>query len=167
MDTNPWPPIPAHAIEIAGRPMLPERLTEIDGKPYVRCYLHGLIPADHRCAESPGDHFCGVSAHPNQTEGEHHDDQAVSHEEWDRIQSMKWQNWKRTAEIAIEALRVADEYLDGFVWLTEPEFSELRNIKRASKRAQRRVAVLTEHNGLSPRQLDRLNAAHSAGLGEP
>lgn len=81
---TPWPPIPEHAIEIDGRWMLPDRLTEIDGKPYVRCYLHGLIPADHRCDESPGDHYCGTAAHPNQSEGEEHDDQATPHREWDR-----------------------------------------------------------------------------------
>jgi hypothetical protein len=86
---DPWPPIPAHAVDIDGRPMLPERLVEVDGKPYVRCYLHGLIPADHRCGNSPGDHYCGTAAHPNQAEGEEHDDQASSHDEWDRIQSDK------------------------------------------------------------------------------
>lgn len=41
---------------------------------------------------------------------------------------------------AIEALRLADLYLDGFVWTTEPEFSELQRIKAASKRAQQRWA---------------------------
>ena len=82
MQSDPWPPIPAHAIEIAGRAMLPERLVDIEGRPYVRCELHGLIPADHRCAESPGDHFCGVSAHPNHTPGDDHDDQCTPHEAW-------------------------------------------------------------------------------------
>lgn len=86
---NPWPPIPDHAIDVGGRPMLPERLIDVEGKPYVRCYLHGLIPADHRCDQSPGDHFCGVAAHPNHVEGEDHDDQACSHAEWSATQSDK------------------------------------------------------------------------------
>ena len=37
---------------------------------------------------------------------------------------------------AIEALRLADNYLDGFVWVTEPEFSELETIKMASREVQ-------------------------------
>jgi hypothetical protein len=41
------------------------------------------------------------------------------------------------AREATEALALADLYLDGFVWVTEPEFSELEAIKAASKRAQR------------------------------
>jgi hypothetical protein len=41
------------------------------------------------------------------------------------------------AEAAVEALRLADLYLDGFVWVTEPEFSELEAIKGASERAQK------------------------------
>ncbi len=91
----PWPPIPAHAVEIGGRPMLPERLTEIDGKPYVRCDLHGLIPADHRCEDSPEDHHCGTQAHPNfDFDGAGHDDQASSHRDWadnllDRINAIR------------------------------------------------------------------------------
>ena len=84
-----WAPIPEHAIDIAGRPMLPERIVEVEGKSYVRCYLHGLIPADHRCGQSPGDHFCGTAAHPNQVEGDDHDDQARSHDEWSATQSEK------------------------------------------------------------------------------
>lgn len=40
------------------------------------------------------------------------------------------------ARKAIEALRMADAYLDGFVWLTEPEVSELAAIRAASKEAQ-------------------------------
>lgn len=42
----------------------------------------------------------------------------------------------QVASEAIEALRIADLYLDGFVWVTEPEFSELEAIKAASKRVQ-------------------------------
>lgn len=42
------------------------------------------------------------------------------------------------ADEAIAALRLADLYLDGFVWTSEPEFSELERIKSASKRAQER-----------------------------
>lgn len=38
---------------------------------------------------------------------------------------------------AVAALTTADLYLDGFVWVTEPEFSELEAIKAASKRVQR------------------------------
>lgn len=87
--TDPWPPIPAHAVDIDGRPMLPERLTEVDGRPYVRCYLHGLISADHRCEDSPSDHYCGTAAHPNQVEGEEHDDQGTSWSKWDHVQSAK------------------------------------------------------------------------------
>lgn len=43
------------------------------------------------------------------------------------------------AEQAVEALKVADLYLDGFVWVSEPEFSELRSIKKASNLAQARL----------------------------
>lgn len=96
-------PIPEHAVVIAGRPMLPERLTEIDGKPYVRCYLHGLIPADHNCGASPGDHLCGVAAHPNQVEGGDHDDQATPHRQWsdnllDRINAIRGLHCKDISE---------------------------------------------------------------------
>lgn len=83
MTHNPWPPIPAHTIEIGGRPMLPERLIEVDGKPYLRCHLHGLIPADHRCGDSPSDHCCGEAAHPNQPEGEDQDDQGTPWSDWE------------------------------------------------------------------------------------
>lgn len=41
------------------------------------------------------------------------------------------------AESAVDALRLADVYLDGFVWLTEPEASELEGIQAASENAQR------------------------------
>lgn len=69
--------------------MLPERLMDVEGKPYVRCYLHGLIPADHRCDQSPSHHFCGTAAHPNHVEGEDHDDQGTSHNDWAQAQSEK------------------------------------------------------------------------------
>lgn len=119
---EPWAPIPDHAIEIAGRPMLPERLTDIEGVPYVRCYLHGLIPADHDCGKSPGDHWCGVAAHPNQVEGEDHDDQMSSHDDWSAMQSSQ--------KLALtDALFRAVLYLDGFIWLHDPEASELDAIK--------------------------------------
>jgi hypothetical protein len=123
---------------------------QIDGVDYVRCDLHGLIPLDHQCAEAPGDHWCRAAAHPNYDSEDA--DQAVSHRQWDSILTMKVRNWQRVAEKAVEALRVADLYLDGFVWVTEPEFSELRDIKRASSNAQKKAAALTESNGLTARQ---------------
>lgn len=43
-----------------------------------------------------------------------------------------------------EALALADLYLDGFVWLGEPEVSELRRIKRASRAAQAAIAELVD-----------------------
>jgi hypothetical protein len=137
-----------------------ERLTVIDGREYVDCPLHGLIALDHLCAKSPGDHWCREAAHPdyNPEDG----DQMTPHDEWERVLSLKVQNWQRTAENAAKALALADAYLDGFVWLQNPEWAELRAIKAASKRAQRRVADLGEHNGLTARQLDRLNAASPA-----
>lgn len=91
-----WPPIPEDAVEIDGRWMLPERLMYPDGhRPYVRCYLHGLIPADHRCGNSPGDHYCGTAAHPNLGEDEDHDDQATSHDDWSRYQGWERQHLRR------------------------------------------------------------------------
>lgn len=59
----------------------------------------------------------------------------------------------QVASEAIEALRMADLYLDGFVWVTEPEFSELEAIKAASKRVQRMWAEMGEpqsQSGLRP-----------------
>src|SRR5579862_4295220 len=112
--------------------IVPSRLVQIEGVDYVRCPLHGLIPLDHECSKAPGDHWCRTAAHPayDPSTGEDGlDDQACSHREWDWIQGMKIDNWKRTAEAAVEALRLADLYLDGFVWVSEPEFSELRHIK--------------------------------------
>jgi hypothetical protein len=46
-----------------------------------------------------------------------------------------------------DALKLADVYLDGFVWTTEPEHSELRSIKAASKRAQRAVRRFADDQG--------------------
>lgn len=69
--------------------VVPERLLRIDGVDYVRCDLHGLIPLDHECSKSPGDHWCRQFAHPTHKPGDPDDDQAVSHREWDRIQSEK------------------------------------------------------------------------------
>lgn len=48
----------------------------------------------------------------------------------------------QVASEAIEALRLADLYLDGFVWTTEPEFSELEAIKAASRRVQKMWAEM-------------------------
>ena len=45
--------IPEGVITIDGFPnqwVLPERLVEVEGRQYVRCELHGLIPADHNCS---------------------------------------------------------------------------------------------------------------------
>jgi len=45
-----WAPIPDHAVYLDAFPrqaVLPERLVEIEGRQYVRCEVHGLIPADH------------------------------------------------------------------------------------------------------------------------
>ena len=98
MENDRWAPIPDHAIHIEGFPhqwVLPERLVEVEGRQYVRCEIHGLIPADHDCAASPGDHLCLVSAHPNHVPGEDHDDQAVPSGEWadhllDRINEIRF-----------------------------------------------------------------------------
>lgn len=78
-----------HTVVVGGMTMLPERLTEVDGKPYVRCYMHGLIPADHHCSFSPADHHCGQAGHPKQVEGESYEDQMVTHDELADIQSEK------------------------------------------------------------------------------
>lgn len=51
------------------------------------------------------------------------------------------------AESAVEALRVADLYLDGFVWITEPEASELEKIRETSRRSQQ---MLDEVRGAIP-----------------
>lgn len=40
------------------------------------------------------------------------------------------------AVMALDALAKADAYLDGFVWLADPEASELEVIKAASKAAR-------------------------------
>lgn len=94
-----WDPIPERAVKFLGRRMLPERLEVVEGRPYVRCYLHGLIPADHRCEDSPGDHLCNVGAHPNAPINDEgfanpHDDQCSSHKDWndnllDRINAIR------------------------------------------------------------------------------
>lgn len=102
MNASHWPPIPERAVKFLGRWMLPERIEVVEGRPYVRCYLHGLIPADHRCEDSPGDHLCNEGAHPNapvdgvDAEGfaNPHDDQATSHKDWtddllDRINAIR------------------------------------------------------------------------------
>ena len=134
--------------------VMPERLLRIDRVDYVRCDLHGLIPLDHECSKSPLDHWCREAAHPNYDPEDR--DQGVSHRQWDTTQGMKVENWRKIALEAVEALKVADLYLDGFVWVTEPEFSELRDIKRASKKVQRWVETLTKQNGLTKSQLDTL-----------
>ncbi len=87
MSGRQWAPIPDHAIDVPmgdGRsyPVLPERLVEVEGRQYVRCELHGLIPADHQCGASPSDHLCAVAGHPNHVPGEPHDDQCTPHAEW-------------------------------------------------------------------------------------
>lgn len=103
MDTERWAPIPDHAILIDGFPhqwVLPERLVEVEGRQYVRCEVHGLIPVEHNCATTAGDHLCMVAAHPNHVPGEDHDDQATSHDEWtDHLMSRAQ---------AIQALHVKD-----------------------------------------------------------
>lgn len=68
-------------------PVVPERLVQIDGMDYVRCDLHGLIPLDHKCAESPSDHWCRAAAHPQWDPED--GDQGCSHREWSGIQSEK------------------------------------------------------------------------------
>ena len=87
MSGESWAPIPDHDIEIdmgdgLSYPVLPERLVEVEGRQYVRCEVHGLIPADHNCRASPSDHLCAVAAHPNHQPGDDHDDQCSSHREW-------------------------------------------------------------------------------------
>lgn len=92
-----WAPIPDHAITIDGFPrqwVLPERLEVIEGRMYVRCEIHGLIPADHDCGATPSDHLCLVAAHPNHVPGEDHDDQCTPHRAWaenllDRINAVR------------------------------------------------------------------------------
>lgn len=107
-------------------PVLTERLVQIDGIDYVRCELHGLIPLLHECSASPGDHWCREAAHPNYDPAD--GDQATSHREWDRIQSAK-------VHRLTEALLRACLYLDGFVWLADPEASELDDIKETCAQA--------------------------------
>lgn len=72
--------------------VVPERLVTIENREYVRCPTHGLIPLDHNCAKSMGDHYCRVAAHPGYdpaTGEDGLDDQATPHDEWDRVQSDK------------------------------------------------------------------------------
>lgn len=80
-----WAPIPDHAVLIDGFPhqwCLPERLVEVEGQTFVRCEVHGLIRADHRCGDTPFDHLCLVAAHPNHVVGEDPDDQGMSYADW-------------------------------------------------------------------------------------
>lgn len=73
-------------------PVVPDRLIRIDGIDFVRCPMHGLIPLEHECSKSPGDHWCRAAAHPtyDPAEGpEGLDDQACSHREWGDTQSAK------------------------------------------------------------------------------
>jgi hypothetical protein len=73
------------------------------------------------------------------------------------------------ADEAIAALRLADLYLEGFVWTTEPEFSELERIKAASRSVQEKWEVRYEagesHSSPSDTseadQPDRHRPAHS------
>jgi hypothetical protein len=60
-----------------------------EGPVTVECPLHGTMPAAHRCGESPMDHACGVSLHPNYDPEVGHDDQGVSHDEWSSTQGEK------------------------------------------------------------------------------
>lgn len=52
--------------------------------------------------------------------------------------------WRLTAELAAEALVLADAYLDGFVWLDERECDELWLIKEASRKAQAAVREISQ-----------------------
>lgn len=138
--------------------IVPARLVQIEGVDYVRCPLHGLIPLDHHCTKSPIDHWCREAAHPanDPTLGvDGLDDQGVSHDEWGRILLAQRDYWHKVAQRAAEALALADQYLDGFLWLDDPEASELEAIKRASKVAQKRVAgPMQGPKGISQKALD-------------
>lgn len=101
-------------------PVVPERLVRIDDVDYVRCDLHGLLPLLHRCSASPLDHWCREAAHPNYDPED--GDQGVSNDEWSTMQS------ERVRKLT-DALSRACLYLDGFVWLHDPEASELDDIK--------------------------------------
>lgn len=68
------------------------RITFIEGRAYVRCPIHGLLPLDHHCSHSPGDHWCRAAAHPcyDPASGvDGLDDQATSHEAWAATQAAK------------------------------------------------------------------------------
>lgn len=109
---------------------------------------HGVTCADsaidHRCDEMP------------------HDDQGVTWREWESILLAQRNYWHRVAQRAAEALALADEYLDGFVWLEDPERAELSAITRASKRAQHRAAgPIQGPSEVSRKALDIVRAAHT------
>lgn len=102
-----------------------ERLTVIDGREYVRCPMHGLIALDHACFEAPSDHWCRTAAHPAYdpaTGADGLDDQGCSHTESAFIQSAKIQS-------LADALLMACLYLEGFVWVSDPEASEMDYMK--------------------------------------
>lgn len=101
-------------------PVVPERLVQIDGVDYVRCGLHGLIPLTHNCADSPHDHWCRSAAHPSHDPADG-DQGGTNHDEIHRL------SWK--VHNLADALLRACMYLEGFVWVSEPEFSELEGIK--------------------------------------
>ena len=101
--------------------VVPDRLIQIDGVDYVRCDLHGLIPLDHYCAKTPHDHWCRQWAHPNYDDGD--GDQGRPWEDEQTYYSIKTHN-------LAEALLMACLYLEGFVWVSEPEFSEMEAMKQ-------------------------------------
>jgi hypothetical protein len=101
-------------------PVVPERLIRIDDIDYVRCELHGLMPLLHKCADSPHDHWCREAAHPNYNPED--GDQGRSHADESTHQSLRVHH-------LTDALLRACLYLDGFIWLHDPEASELDDIK--------------------------------------
>lgn len=101
-------------------PVVPERLVQIDGVDYVRCERHGLIPLDHHCAKTPHDHWCREAAHPDYDPAD--GDQGLA---WEEEQT----HWSLREVVLRDALYRAVLYLDGFVWLQDPEASELDAIK--------------------------------------
>lgn len=111
---------PSTTTDIGSYPVVPERLVRLDGIDYVRCELHGLMPLLHECSASPSDHWCREAAHPNYDPAD--GDQGSSHRDWQTHQSLR-------VHRLTDALLRACLYLDGFIWLHDPEASELEDLR--------------------------------------
>lgn len=114
---------PSTTKSIRGRSpykVVPDRLIQIDGVDYVRCHQHGLIPLLHVCGDTAHDHWCREAAHPNFDPAD--GDQGLpNHEEISRL--------SERVRVLADALLRACLYLDGFIWLHDPEASEMDGIK--------------------------------------